>query len=139
MRKSMKSAIMAITAALMMALGSCSTGKSATATPQVTGTWAITEACGMSTAQGMSPAEITFEGTQVHGCTSINNFFGDYKLSGNKLQLLNVGMTRMMGQPIEVEDAVTQGLNSAATITVSGNEATVADSSGKVVMRLKRK
>ncbi len=135
----MKSAIIAATAVIAMAIGSCSASKGTATTIKVNGSWAITEACGVSTAKGMSPAEITFEGNKVHGCTSINNFFGDYKLSGNKIQLTNVGMTRMMGHPIEVEDAVTQALNSAATVSVNGDSATISDASGKVVMHLKRK
>ncbi len=135
----MRSAIIAVTAIITLGLGSCSASKGAAAGASVKGSWAITEACGVSTAKGMNPAEITFENGKMHGCTSINNFFGGYKLSGNKLQLTDVGMTRMMGHPIEVEDAVTQALNSAATVSVSGDSATIFDASGKAVMHLKRK
>lgn len=139
MRTFMRSAIIAATTITALVMASCSASKGTAASASVKGSWAITEACGMSTAKGMNPAEITFEDSKMHGCTSINNFFGDYKLSGKKLQLTNVGMTRMMGHPIEVEDAVTQALNSAATVSVSGDSATIFDASGKAVMHLTRK
>lgn len=75
----------------------------------------------------------------MHGNASVNNFFGDYTLNGNKLQLKNMGMTMMLGEHMEIERAVNEALNSTATVSVKGNEATVTDSNGKVVMRLKRK
>ena len=106
----------------------------------IKGSWKITEACGMSTAKGDSQAEITFaDGGKVNGNASVNTFFGNYTLSGQQLKLDGIGMTRMMGQNMEVERAVTKALNAAATISVSGNTATVADASGTVVMRLTRK
>ena len=116
-----KTTIMAVMAVATIMLGSCSASKNATAGGSVEGNWAITEACGTSTAKGMNPAEITFEkGGKMHGNASVNNFFGDYTLNGNKLQLKNMGMTMMLGEHMEIERAVN-------------------DSSGKVVMRLKRK
>lgn len=135
-----KTTIMAVMAVATIVLGSCSASKNAAAGGSVEGKWAITEACGTSTANGMNPAEITFEkGGKIHGNASVNNFFGDYTLSGNKLQLKNMGMTMMLGEHMEIERAVNEALNSTAMVSVKGNDATVTDSNGKVVMRLKRK
>lgn len=135
-----KIALLTAAAALMTAASSCTASKSATTANSIMGSWDITEACGTSTAQGEKQAEITFaDGGKVNGNASVNTFFGNYTLSGQQLKLDGIGMTRMMGQNMEVERAVTKALNAAATISVSGNTATVADASGTVVMRLTRK
>ena len=135
-----KITLMAAAAALMTATSSCTASKGAATASSIKGSWDITEACGMSTAQGEKQAEITFaDGGKVNGNASVNSFFGSYTLNGQKLQLTNVGMTSMMGQHMEIESAVAQALNSASAISVSGNTATVADARGTVVMHLKRK
>ena len=135
-----KITLMAAAAALMTAASSCTASKSAATANSIKGSWDITEACGTSTAQGEKQAEITFaDGGKVNGNASVNSFFGSYTLSGQKLQLSGIGMTRMMGQSMDVERAVTNALNTAATVSVNGNTATVADASGTVVMRLTRK
>lgn len=138
--KSLKTIVVAAVSIAAIALGSCSTSKNVQTGGSVEGKWAITEACGVSTANGMNPAEITFEkGGKMHGNATVNNFFGDYSLNGNKLQLKNMGMTMMLGEHMEIERAVNEALNSTATVAVKGDAATVSDANGKVIMRLKRK
>ena len=136
----LKITLMAAAAALMTAASSCTASKGANAAADIKGSWNITEACGISTAKGDSQAEITFaDGGKVNGNASVNTFFGSYTLNGQKLQLSNMGMTRMMGQSMDIERAVTKARDTAATVSISGSTATVTDASGTVVMRLTRK
>lgn len=126
-------------AAIMVAImASCASTKGVGSSLQ--GSWAITEAVGRSTQGSMKPAEITFGSDgRFNGCAGVNNIFGDYSLRGNALQLSHVGMTRMMGPHMEIENSVVQGINSASSVKVDGDAAVIADAHGTPVLHLKRK
>ncbi len=124
---------------LLMALSACKSNKEISGV-QIVGTWNILTASGMNTDAGENQAFISF-GTdgKMSGNASVNSFFGSYKCSGNKLQLSNIGMTRMLGPSMNIERAVTSALNAVSAIRINGNSATVYDSSGKEIMTLRRR
>ena len=106
---------------------------------QIKGSWDILTASGISTDAGEKRAFISFDSEgKMSGNASVNSFFGSYKCTGNKLELSNIGMTRMLGSSMNVERAITAALNAVSTIRVNGNAAAMYDSSGKEIMTLKR-
>lgn len=132
----MKKIISAVFAVAMIILGSCSTQNNA----KLDGEWLITNACGVNTQGGDSDAFIKFDGKgKVNGNATVNTFFGSYTTSGNTLTFGTMGMTRMMGGSMKMEDAITDALNNTATWEVKNDEATIFNKDGKPVMTLKRK
>lgn len=132
----MKKIIMALAAVLILA--ACSS-KNNTTKANLTGKWAIQEAMGVSTSSADTKPYISFEkdGT-LNGNASVNLFNGSYKLSGSKLTISNVGMTKMMGASMEVEDAVTDAINNVASIQIKDGKVLVLDSKGKTIMVLSK-
>lgn len=123
---------------LLMVLSACKSNKEIPGV-QIMGVWNILTASGMNTDAGENQAFISFGADgKMSGNASVNSFFGSYKCSGNKLQLSNIGMTRMLGSSMNIERAVTSALNAVSAIQINGNSATVYDSSGKEIMTLKR-
>lgn len=103
------------------------------------GEWKIEQAMGKSTANGDRPATINFGNDgRINGNASVNSFFGGYTSDGRNMSFTQVGMTRMMGQSMEIEDAVTQAINTTARISINGNSAQVYDKDGNVIMKLTR-
>lgn len=103
------------------------------------GTWAIEQAMGVSTEKAENHAFISFDKEgKVNGNASVNLFFGDYELKGEKLTLSNIGMTKMMGASMEVEDAITDAINTTASIKAKGGKVLVMDSKKKTVMILSK-
>lgn len=132
----MKKIFSILIVAVLMVMGSCATQKSA----KLDGEWLITNACGVNTQGGDSDAFIKFDGNgKVNGNATVNSFFGSYTTNGNSLTFGTVGMTRMMGRSMEMEDAITKALNSTATVKVEEDNATIYDKDGNAVMNLKRK
>ncbi len=129
--------------ALMFAvlLGSCSDEKKVSGEiDNLKGEWTIVTAMGKSTASGEQEPFINFtDSGTVNGNASVNHFFGDFNLDGNVLMLTNIGMTRMMGASMEVEDAVTKALSEVHTIDIKGDTATGYNKDGKSVVVLKKK
>lgn len=124
------------TSVLMMAAMSCASQKQV----KMDGEWTITNACGVNTVGGDKQAAIIFDGKgNVNGNASVNSFFGSYEVVGDSLKFGPMGMTRMMGGSMEMEDAITRALGVSATVKVDGNIATVYDKGGNVIMTLKRK
>ncbi len=106
----------------------------------VDGEWLITNVNGMSTAGGDRQAEIKFDGKgKVNGNASVNLFFGSYSLEGDSLKFGQMGMTRMMGGSMDIEDAITKALGEVATVKVDGDKAVIMDAEGNEVMQLERK
>ena len=106
----------------------------------VDGEWVITNVNGKSTEGGDRQAEIMFDGKgKVNGNASVNSFFGEYTVNGDSLKFGTMGMTRMMGQSMEIEDAINKALGEVATVKVDGDKAEVLDAQGKVVMVWERK
>ena len=80
-------------------------------TADLYGEWIIEKAMGLSTEGGEKQAFIKFAPDgKMNGNASVNSFFGGYELKGDTLKLGNVGMTRMMGPSMDIEDAVVKAL-----------------------------
>lgn len=106
----------------------------------VDGEWVITNVNGKSTEGGDRQAEIMFDGKgKVNGNASVNSFFGSYSIEGDSLKFGPMGMTRMMGGSMEIEDAITKALGEVATVKVDGDKAVIMDAQGNEVMQLERK
>ncbi len=124
----------------MMVLGVCMTVGCASqqkTAQALAGKWNIESANGQGTAEGEKQAFITFgRNGEVNGCSSVNSFFGSYTLDGSKIQMSNLGMTRMMGPHMEIETAVTQALGQTHSVKVKGSKAQLLDKDGKPVMQL---
>ncbi|MDE5986260.1 MAG: META domain-containing protein [Prevotella sp.] len=121
-------------------LSACNTAKTVVRTSGgLFGEWKIEQAMGKSTAGGDSPAVINFSSDgRINGNASVNSFFGGYTSDGKSMSFTHVGMTRMMGQSMDIEDAVTEAINSTARISINGDDAVVYDKDGNVVMKLTR-
>ena len=75
----------------------------------------------------------------MNGCTSINRFFGNYKLKGDSLEFGNIGLTKMMGPTPETERAVVDGLNTGVKLKFTDKDnAVVLSKDGTEVLKLKR-
>lgn len=132
----MKKIFSVLAVALIFVMVGCSTQNNA----KLDGEWLITNACGVNTQGGDSDAFINFDGNgKVNGNATVNTFFGSYTTSGNTLTFGTMGMTRMMGGSMKMEDAITDALNNTATWEVNNDEATIFNKEGKPVMTLKRK
>ena len=132
----MKKLFSIVFGAALMVMGSCSTQNNV----KMDGEWLITKACGINTVGGDKQASIRFDGKgQVNGNASVNSFFGSYTTEGDSLKFGTMGMTRMMGGSMDMEDATTKPLNNTATVKIENDEATVFDHEGNAVMTLKRK
>lgn len=136
MRKTLTLAALAI-----LTLGSCSTqGNMNEANASLIGKWMITKAMGTGVENAETKPYIEFaKDGRFNGNASVNSFFGDYTVKGKSLKMDHVGMTRMMGANMDVENAVSKALNSTYSIEVKKNEANVKDKDGKIVMKLERK
>lgn len=130
-----KLAIFAFFAAVMFAITGCDTTKSA----DISGKWYIETANGISTMEAVNEAFITFgDSGRINGCAGVNTFFGEYTLTDDVLTLGNIGMTRMMGPNMEIEDAVCDALNNTAKIKVEGNTATILNANDETIITLKK-
>ncbi len=123
-----------IAALCAMALAACCPSNES-----IIGKWDIVSAYDVSTEGGDRPAMIMFnEEGQMNGNASVNSFFGSYNLDGEKLTFSQVGMTRMMGQSMEIEDAVICAVNSTASVKIDGDKAEVYDAEGNLIMTLSK-
>ncbi len=118
----------------------CNTCKNVASQNSIYGDWQIETAMDKSTQNGDQPATISFGSDgRVNGCATVNSFFGDYKTNKGKLIFSTMGMTRMMGQSMDIERAIGEALDKTSTVDIKGNIATIYDKQGKVVMVLKKK
>ena len=130
MKKYIFSALCAI------AITSCSTQKTAM---DITGTWNIEKAMGMSTVGAETAPFIQFENDgKMYGNASVNRFFGNYQLKGNKLKFSNLGMTLMLGASMDIEDAVKQAIDRSNTIKADDFKAYIFGEKNDTVMVLKK-
>lgn len=107
--------------------------------PDITGKWNIDNAMGISTQTAENPTFIDFEANgKMNGNASVNTFNGSFTLNGENLTLSNIGMTRMMGASMDVEDAITQALNNTASIHVDGEKAFIFNASNDTIMVLSK-
>lgn len=118
---------------------SCGAGKKSDVAKALIGDWEIVEAGGLATEGGFEKATISFDEKEVHGNTSINNFFGGYSIKGDAIKFGEVGVTKMMGPTPEVETAVLEGLDAAAKVQVTDNDnVSILSAEGTTVLKLKR-
>lgn len=138
-RKSMRFMTASIVACSLL-LHSCSpSGNVTTDASNIIGEWNILKAEGISTKDGANPATISFNAEgKVNGCASVNRFFGSYEFDGRNLSLGNLGVTRMMGPNMEIEDAVIKAINSTHSVRIKGDKASFFDNEGAKVMTLKK-
>ncbi len=88
----------------------------------------------------MNQPFISFQDSgKVTGNAGVNSFFGEYNLKGDALSFGNMGMTRMMGPNMEIEDAVVKALNSAKSIQSKGDVIVILDADGVEAMQIKKK
>lgn len=128
-----------LAAMLAVLLTSCGCGKSIVTAESLQGEWRIEKALDKSTDGGEKAATISFTSDgKINGCATVNSFFGSYELKGNALSLSQIGMTRMMGPSMDIEDAITQALNQTKSIEVKGNAATIYDKDKKAIMTLRK-
>ena len=119
-----------------MAIMSCSTQKSAM---DITGKWNIEKAMGKSTAGADTSPFISFDKEgNINGNASVNSFFGSYNLNGDKISFSNLGMTRMMGQSMDIEQAITEALGSTSTIKAEDFDAVFFNEKKDTVMILRK-
>jgi len=137
----MKKVLFITLSLVAMLLGSCkSSNNVVSSSTDIQGEWSIEVAMDKSTQGGDQPATIIFgKDGRINGCATVNSFFGDYAIKNGKLSFSTVGMTRMMGQSMDIERAICDALDMTNTVKVDGATATVYDKSGKVVMLLKKK
>lgn len=128
---------MILGAALVM---SCASGKKVDASKAILGDWEIVEAGGVPVESGFDKATISFdENGGVHGNTSINYFFGGYKLKGDSLEFGNIGLTKMMGPTPDTERAVVDALNTGVKVSFEDNDnASILSKDGSELLKLKR-
>ncbi len=130
---------MTLTIVAALALVACGSTRHARKQGGITGSWAIERAMSTSTEGGEEQAFISFgPDGQFNGNASVNLFFGSYTLSGSDLKLENVGMTRRLGASMEVERAVTEGLNSVVRVSLSADRAYLMNAQGDTVLWLHR-
>lgn len=135
----MKKIFSILAVASAMAMSSCSSN-SASDSAKIEGEWLIEKAMGVSTSDGESEAFINFDDKgNLNGCTSVNVFTGEYKREGKSLSLQNIGMTKMMGPHMEIEDAVTNAINACAGIEIDGVKARILDKESNTIMELSKK
>ena len=130
-----------LAALIAFVLSSCGCNKKVCMkTVDLTGTWNIVTAMDKETKNGDKPATITFDGNgQVNGNASVNSFFGGYTLKGNSISFGNMGMTRMMGKSMDIEQAINEALDNSATVETDGKNAKVMNKDGKTVMTVVKK
>lgn len=131
-----KTILMIMGAAIVFGCGT----KKADVSKLVLGDWEIVEAGGAPVESGFDKATISFDAEGgVHGCTSINRFFGEYTVKDDALEFGNIGLTRMMGPTPETERAVVDGLNTGVKLKFEDNDnASILSKDGTAVLKLKR-
>lgn len=127
-----------LAAACAISLIGC-TGQKNAKDMDITGKWNIEKAMGVSTQTAERPTYIIFDKDgKVNGCASVNVFSGEYALKGEKLTLSYIGMTKMMGASMDVEDAVTNAINTTASIKVKGDNAYILNAKNDTIMVLSK-
>ncbi len=109
--------------------------------PSLIGDWLIANAFGYQTSEASDTAFVSFATDGVaNGCTGANSFTAQYSSDANAISFSEIGSTKMAAGPYrETEQAVLRALESAKSYTIEGNTASVADSTGAVVLTLIRK
>lgn len=117
---------------------------SCNSTKEVEGNWITTSFVKDGIAQeiAVSNIEFTAKGNAVNagGCAGVNLFNGNVKLSNGKINLNNIAVTKMMGDPaaMEFEDMFIELLNNADSYLIEGNNLIIKASSKNLELQLKK-
>ena len=126
--------------AVSLLIASCSTSGKAVDNASIQGDWMILTALGINTSGGEETPYIKFDGKEkVNGFAGVNRFFGSYQCTKGKLTFSSMGMTRMMGPNMQIEDSVSKALDKVDRVRIKGTSATLYDAQGKAVITMKRK
>ena len=93
--------------------------------------------------QGVIPEseiDITFEKEKVVGVSSVNRYFGNYKLNGDKISIQEIGSTRMMGPEnlMIQEQEYLKNLKEAKNIEVTKDGVIITTESGEKLRFVKK-
>lgn len=79
---------------------------------------------------------IGFTGDRVYGCSGINRYFGDFKVSGEKLVFGEFGLTRMGGSQKEMTQELQflDLLKNNKSVKLSGGTLTLTSNEGIVLI-----
>lgn len=133
----MKNIILSIVLGFMCM--SCCSNKYVAA--NISGEWKINNILG--TQVNASVEETPFiafqkEESRFYGTTGCNSFFGEFKTSDNKNDILftNVGSTKKLCADMTVEDAIFSAFSQVATVNYDDAKMELKDINGKVIMEL---
>lgn len=75
---------------------------------------------------------IGFDGDRIYGCSGINRYFGNYKLSGEKFVFSEFGLTRMAGTQKEMTQELKfiDTLRNNKSVKLSGDTLTLISDEG---------
>lgn len=129
----MKKLILAVAAMFMLA--SCDPKENA---PLENTNWKLVELYGDANPVFEAGDSFTFmlDGESITGKGSVNRFFGGYTLTDDGLKVGDMGMTRMMGENIDLENAYVQMFADVDGYAIDGDELSLT-SAGVVVARFK--
>lgn len=118
-------------AALLLAMTACGGAKKQAVSLEGT-QWKLEKMAGIPAASINKEADfftLTFNraDTMVAGRTNCNRFFGRYELSGQKLEMKNLGMTRMACPEMQYEDAFVKMLDEVDTYAIDGHKLKLYD------------
>jgi heat shock protein HslJ len=132
----MKNIILSIVLGFMCI--SCCSNKYAAA--NISGDWKIDNVLGTEVIAAEETPFISFqtEEARFYGTTGCNSFFGEFKTSNNKedIMLTNVGSTKKLCENMQVEDAIFSAFVQTASVEYNNEKMQLKDASGKVVMEL---
>lgn len=124
-----------LVAAAALILASCAAKSVENASLENT-TWKLTEMNGETDPAFEAGDAFTFtlNGESVNGKGSVNRFFGSYELTDGDGLVFgdNMGMTRMMGENIELEDAYMRMFAAVDGYSVEGDVLTLTSNGEKV-------
>ena len=106
------------------------------------GEWLVITASDTKTAKYGGDASLTLAADgKANGRAVVNGFFADYVFDGKNILFSHVGATKMAGpeEDMKAESAILQAINDAKSVVVNGDQATVYNNQGKVVMTLEKK
>ena len=100
--------------------------------------WKLFELAGEPNSAFSEGDSFTFslDGKSITGKGSVNRFFGGYELDGKTLEIGEMGMTRMMGPNVDLEDAYVRMFDVVDGYEIAGDELTLT-SNGKPVALFK--
>ena len=132
----MKNIILSIVLGFMCI--SCCSNKYSAA--NISGDWKIDNVLGTEVIVAEETPFISFqtEEARFYGTTGCNSFFGEFKTSNNKedIMLTNVGSTKKMCENMQVEDAIFSAFAQVASVKYDDVKMQLKDANGNILMEL---